>query len=261
MIRPPAVAGQFYPEEKKELEKNVSFLLSRAEAPEIKGEIFGLLSPHAGYVFSGQVAACGYKALAGRDFDTVILMGDSHYERFEGVSFWSSGKWETPLGKVEVDEQLVEKITSFSKRFYSRDSAHIFEHSLEVQLPFLQKTLKKFKILPIVFGSEDEDWESLAQALLGNIGRKKTLIVASSDLSHYLPYGEAVKKDKRTLEAVLGGNYTSLEACGKDSLKTLMKVSESLKGQAHLLKYANSGDVEAGDKNRVVGYGSVAFHR
>jgi len=259
-LRLPAVAGQFYPEEKKELTEIVGKFLGEARPPEIEGEIFGLVLPHAGYIFSGPVAAYGFKAIAGKKFDTVIIIGDSHYERFEGVSLWPVGIWETPLGQVEVDKKLTTEILSASDRFIIRDSAHLFEHSLEVQIPFLQKVLKDFKIVPIIFGSEDEDWERLAQAILENIKDKKVLIIASSDLSHYLPYQEAQKIDSQTLEAILNLNTQNLEVCAKDSVKTLIEIAKLLGGKTKLLKYLNSGDT-AGDKSKVVGYGAIAFYR
>src|SRR4030042_1986982 len=218
MIKPPAVAGQFYPEEKEELEKMVDEILIKAEFPKINGgEIFGLLLPHAGYIYSGPVAAAGFKAIEGKSFDTVIIIGDSHYERFDGVSIWLEGFWETPLGKVKVDEGLAKNILSSSGRFIERDSAHIFEHSIEVQLPFLQKTLKNFKILPIIFGSEDEDWKRLAKVILENAKDQKILIIASADLSHYLTYEDAKKIDRKTLDSILNLQKDDLEVCAKDS--------------------------------------------
>lgn len=276
-IRPPAVAGQFYPGEKKELESMIDKLISQAEVPEIEGEIFGLLLPHAGYVFSGQVIAFGLKAIRGKIFDTVIIIGDSHTEHFQGVSIWPAGSWETPLGEVEVDKELAGKILSFSERFIVRDSAHLFEHSVEVEIPFLQKTLKDFKILPIIFGSQDKDWKNLAKAILNNIKRKKILIIASSDLSHYPPYQEAKKADLEILKAVLEVNPEVLKEkiqklekknipnaqtflCAQDSVKTLLEIAKNLRAKAKLLNYANSGDLQEGDKFHVVGYGAVGFY-
>jgi AmmeMemoRadiSam system protein B len=258
MIRLPAVAGQFYPEDKRGLEKIINELLAKAEPTKIDGEIFGLLLPHAGYVYSGSVAAYGFKAVAGKKFDTVVIVGDSHCERFDGVAVWPEGIWQTPLGKVEVDGEAAKKIFASSQRCFRKDSAHLFEHSLEVQLPFLQKALKGFKILPIVFGSEDEDWQMLAETILKNIGQK-FLIIASTDLSHYLPYEEAKKIDEQTLNDILNFQSEKLEVCAADSTKTLIEVAKKLGGKAELLKYANSGDT-AGDKERVVGYGTVAFY-
>lgn len=270
-IRMPAVAGQFYPGEKEELGSMIEEYLSQAQPVEIEGEIFGLVLPHAGYVFSGPVAAAGIKAVAGKSFDTVIIMGDSHMEHFDGVSIWPAGAWETPLGKIEVDSALAEAILAESERFFSRDSAHLFEHSLEVQLPFLQKTLKDFKILPIIFGSEDKDWAELARVILRKIKNKKVLIIASSDLSHYPPYDLARKEDSKTLEAILNLDFQTLDReltsnvqtylCGKDSVKTLMEMAKNLGAKAKLLKYANSGDAPVGDRAKVVGYGAVVFYR
>jgi hypothetical protein len=259
-LRLPAVAGQFYPGEKVKLERTIEDFLDKVEAPVIEGEVFGLLLPHAGYLFSGLVAAHGVKAIIGKDFDTVIIIGDSHYERFDGVSIWPEGFWETPLSRLEIDNELAHKIIAASDRFLMKDSTHLFEHSIEVQLPFLQKTLKKFKILPIIFGSEDEDWQSLAKAILENIKDRKVLIIASADLSHYLSYEKAREIDQKTLENIINLQTQDLEVCAIDSVKTLIEITKSLGGKAKLLKYLNSGDT-AGDKSQVVGYGAVVFYR
>lgn len=260
MIRQAAAAGQFYPEDKKGLSKMIDDFMLMANPPEIRGEIFGLLVPHAGYVFSGAVAASGFKSIVGKNFDTVIIIGDSHYERFDGISIWPNGAWQTPLGDVLVDEKLANKFFSSSKRFLLRDSAHLFEHSIEVQLPFLQKTLKGLKILPIMFGSENKDWKLLAGTILKNINYKKVLIIASADLSHYLSYEEAKKIDKKTLENILNLKVSGLNICAIDSAKTLIEITKNLGGKAKLLKYLNSGD-SGGDKLKVVGYGALAFYR
>ncbi len=274
-LRFPAVADQFYPGEEKELETMIDEFLGKVKLPAIKGEILGLILPHAGYVFSGEVAACGYKAIAGKSFETVILIGDSHYERFDGVSVWERGEWETPLGKAEINEDMAKEILSKSKRFFIRDSAHFFEHSLEVQIPFLQKVLKNFKILPIIFGSENEDWKELAEAILKVTKDKKALIIASSDLSHYPPYEIAQKADQETIEGILTSDpeqfdqkirglkrkYIGVDtfACAQDSIKTILEIGKRLKVKAKLLKYQNSGDTPFGEKSQVVGYGAIIF--
>jgi len=278
-IREPAVAGQFYPQEKQELENMLKGFLMEANPPDIEGEPIGLLAPHAGYVFSGPVAAAGFKAIEGKEFDTVILIGDSHHEWFEGVSVWPAGLWRTPLGEVKVDQELAEKIISASPRFMVKDSAHLLEHSLEVEIPFLQMTLKKgFKILPIIFGSEDKDWQNLAKVIEENIKGKKVLIIASSDLSHYPPYDLAKEADLKTLKAIektdpliLREKIQELEKenipnartfiCGQDAVKTLLQIAKDLKARAKVLRYANSGDSPFGEKNQVVGYGAVLFFK
>jgi AmmeMemoRadiSam system protein B len=274
-LRFPAVAGQFYPGEREELSQMIDEFLKNAKVPKIEGEIFGILVPHAGYVFSGPVAAYSYKAISGKNFETVVLIGDSHYEYFDGVSVWDRGEWETPLGRVKIDEELAKEILNFSKRFLVKDSAHLFEHSLEVQIPFLQKVLKNFKILPLIFGSEDKDWEDLAKAILKLMERKKILVVASTDLSHYPPYEIAVEADKRTIEGILSSDPEKFKekietlkklfpdvdtfACAQDTIKTILEISKNLKGKARLLNYQNSGDTIYGEKSQVVGYSAIAF--
>jgi MEMO1 family protein len=274
-IRFPAVAGQFYPGEEKELSQMIDEFLKNVKVPKIEGEIFGVLVPHAGYVFSGSVAAPCYKAIEGKNFETVVLIGDSHYEYFGGVSVWERGTWEMPFGRVKVDEELAKEILSFSKRFFVKDSAHLFEHSLEVQIPFLQKVLKNFKILPLIFGSENEDWKDLAKAILKLMEKKKILVVASSDLSHYPPYKVAQEVDKITIEGILSSDPEKFKekienlkklfkdidtfACAQDTIKTILEIAKNLKAKAKLLKYQNSGDISFSDKENVVGYCSVCF--
>ncbi len=274
-IRPCAVAGQFYPDEKKELEKMVENFLKEAEIPEIEGEVFGLILPHAGYIFSGFVAGHGFKLISGKNFKNIILIGDSHYEWFDGVSIWEKGFWETPFGKVKVNEKLAKKILSHSKRFFVRDSAHLFEHSLEVQLPFLQKVLEDFEIVPIIFGSENKDWKDLARAILNSM-EKNTLVIVSSDLSHYPSYEIANQVDLKTIEAILKCDPQKFSkkieelkekfpdvdtfACAQDSIKTILEISKEKKAKAKLLKYQNSGDTLFGDKFQVVGYSAIAFY-
>ena len=259
-LRLPEVAGQFYPENKKELAEMIDEFLIQAKPPKIEGDIFGLLLPHAALEYSGPAAACGFKAIAGRNFDTVIILGDSHYERFDGVSIWPDGAWETPLGKVEVDNELARTVLANSKRFFRRDSAHLWEHSVEIQLPFLQRVLKNFKILPIVFGSENKDWELLAEVIVENIKNKRILIIASADLSHYLPYQKAKKIDSETIKNILNLRTNNLDVCAIDSAKTLIEITKLFGGQTKLLKYLSSADT-ADSKAKVVGYGAVVFYK
>jgi len=276
-IRFPAVAGQFYPGEEGELNQMIDEFLKNAKVSEIKDEIFGILVPHAGYVFSGPVAAHCYKTIQGKKFETVVLIGDSHYEYFDGVSVWEKGEWETPFGRVKVDEGSAKEILTFSKRFFVKDSAHLFEHSLEVQIPFLQRVLKNFKILPLIFGSEDKDWKDLAKSILKLMEKRKILVVASSDLSHYPPYEVAQEADKRTIEGILSSDPEKFKekienlkrlfpdvdtfACAQDTIKTILEISKNLKGKAKLLKYQNSGDTIYGERSQVVGYGAICFYK
>lgn len=276
-VRFPAVAGQFYPDQKEELEGTIKKFLSVAKIPQIEGEVFAMISPHAGYLFSGVVASHSFQAISGEEFECVILIGDSHYEWFDGVSIWDDGIWYTPLGGVKIHKSLAQKILTKSKRFFVRESAHLFEHSLEVQIPFLQMTLKDFKILPIIFGSEDKDWKILAQSIVEVCDKEKILVIASSDLSHYPPYDIAQRVDRETIEGILSGDplhfsqtvkklkmeYPNIDtfACAQDSIKTVLEISKTLKGRAQLLKYQNSGDSMLGERSKVVGYCSICFMR
>jgi hypothetical protein len=277
IVREPAVAEQFYPGDKEELSSMIDNFLANATLPGIKGEPIAFVVPHAGYQFSGQVAAYGYKALEGEQVDTVIIIGNSHYERFDGISVFLKGVYKTPLGEVKINSDLAQKIIQESKRIFFKESAHKLEHSIEVQIPFLQKVLKHFKIVPIIFGnSNKDDWKILGDALLKNIKGENVILIASSDLSHYPPYEVAKYADKKIIEAILTGDIEHLEktveelqqenlpntitfACGIDAIKTVMYVAKHLGAdEIKLLKYVNSGNT-AGDKNRVVGYSAIGF--
>ena len=276
-VRMPAVAGAFYPAGKGELGSMIDSFLAKANPPEIPGSLVALVLPHAGYVYSGQVAAYGYKELVGKRFDTVIIMCDSHRARFDGVAVYPAGSWETPLGDVPVDAALAKKLVAASPRIRSSEEQFKGDHTLEVQLPFLQKTLKDFQIVPILFGnSGGNDYEVLARAILENAKDKDVLVIASSDLSHYPNYKDAKVADRVTIDGILSGDVSTFErdvaktmmkgmgnlatcACGADSIKTAMLVA---KGESAdkivLLDAANSGDV-SGERGRVVGYASIGF--
>ena len=277
IVREPVVAGKFYPKDKNQLAILLDNFLEKVSLPEIKGEVIALIVPHAGYQFSGEVSAHAFKTLEGEQVDTVIIIGNSHYERFDGVSVFPKGAYKTPLGEVKIDSDLAQKIIQESDRIFFKESVHKLEHSIEVEIPFLQKTLKHFKIVPILFGnSQKEDWKILGDAILKHIKGKNIILIASSDLSHYPPYEIAKYADKKTIEAILTGDIEHFEktiqelqqenlpntvtfACGSDAIKTVMYVAKKLEAsEIKLLKYANSGDT-AGDKNRVVGYSAIGF--
>jgi hypothetical protein len=273
-IREPAVAGAFYSGSKEGLENVIDEYLLRAKLPKIEKYVRALIVPHAGYQFSGWVAAYGYKTLINQDIDTVILIGNSHREYFEGVSVYASGYYKTPLGNIEIDKALAKKIIDSHEKISFRESAHSQEHSLEVQLPFLQKVLGNFKIVPIIIGNQPGAVEILINALKGLID-DNTLLVASSDLSHYPGYEDAKYSDNKVIEAILTNKRENLRetisqleqenifnlqtcACGQDAIEVTMGLlgdSTDIK----LLKYANSGDVPIGDKSQVVGYAAIVF--
>ncbi len=263
-IRRPAVAGAFYPGNRLLLQRQVDGFLAKAKKVELEGELIALISPHAGYIYSGPVAAYSYKQLERKDFDTVILIGPSHHIGFAGASIYNQGPYQTPLGLVEVDIDLANKIIAQDKSIGYIPQAHIREHSLEVQLPFLQRTLKDFKIVPILISdSSVKNCQILADAIFKSIKGKKVLIVASTDLSHYQPYKEACQLDKVTLDAIVTLNPEEVakkgDMCGKAAVLTTIILAKRLRAdKAIILKYLNSGDT-AGPKDGVVGYGAVAI--
>ncbi len=269
-VRQPAVAGSFYPASVPELRRMVKGFLEQVQPVELDGELVALVVPHAGFVFSGQVAAHSYKQLEGRDFDTIILIGDSHRMKFPGASIGNYSAYRTPLGDVSVDRTLVKKLIKENEKIGFHPQAHKKEHSLEVQLPFLQTVLGDFKIVPIIMGERNlQTCKILADALLKHTKDRNVLFIASTDLSHFHPYQEAVEIDKKTISAMekLDGDLlfkglqrNEYELCGGAATVVTMLVAEKLgANKVKLLKYANSGDVPFGDKSRVVGYAAMAI--
>lgn len=211
MVREPVVAGQFYPADARELAQQIDGFLSQARTEKL-GRVRGLIVPHAGYIYSGQVAAFGFKQLAGESVDTVILIGNSHHAYFDGAAIYDKGYFKTPLGEVAIDEDLAGKIIAVNKAIKANVTAHAAEHSLEVEVPFLQRILKNFKLVPILMGNADtEDIKILAEAIGKNIIDKNILVVVSSDMSHYPSYKQANYADQKTCEAILTGQVDELE--------------------------------------------------
>ncbi len=254
-VRTPAVQGQFYPSSPDELKSLVQTYLD--DAPYLAlPDVHGLICPHAGYIYSGPTAGHSYKQLSDI-YDTVILLGPSHYVWFKGASIPEYTHYETPLGLVKISE----KVYDLKKEpiFTTVPEAHTKEHCLEVQIPFLQCVLTDFEIIPVVLG--DVDCEAVASALSPLID-EKTLVVASSDLSHYYPYEKACNVDTICTESVPALDFEtvlSCEACGIKAIMTLMRIAEQKGWEGILLDYKNSGDT-AGGKDKVVGYMSVAFY-
>ena len=257
-VRPAAVAGMFYPGAPDELRQMVHTFIKDARGVKAPGKIRGLVSPHAGYIYSGIVAAAGYGQIA-PSTRTVILLGPSHRVALRAASIPGVQAYRTPLGDV----RLARLATTLRRLpdFESVPEAHLKEHGLEVQLPFLQVMLKGFEIVPILTNSSDP--KALAKALAPYIG-EDTLVVASSDLSHYYSYETAIGLDRICTTAISNCKFSDMpicEACGKQAVLTLMHIAEIKGWQGILVDYRNSGDT-AGGKNRVVGYASIAFvHR
>lgn len=285
-VRSPAVAGSFYPSSEKDLNATLSALLNQAEIISSTESAKILIVPHAGISYSGQVAAWGFKQIEGKKFTRIILLGASHRAFFNHAAVYNKGLWETPLGKVEVDENLAKMLID-DKEIVADLSPHQDEHSLEIELIFLQKVLKNFRILPILLSQTSEDLvNNLAQKISDNLD-ENTFLVISSDLSHYPPYEVANKVDGETIKAILSGKqeifaktvaiqesagYQGVEtcACGAEAVKVGLKVGEILGLEFKKIKYANSGDPPSpsesegfggAGKSQVVGYAAIVGYR
>ncbi|MDP3143728.1 MAG: AmmeMemoRadiSam system protein B [Candidatus Omnitrophota bacterium] len=270
-VKAPNVAGGFYPSNPKELSLMIDGFLNAASVEELS-DIVALVSPHAGYQYSGQVAAYGYKAIKGKKYSTVIVLAPSHYVGFPGISVWGSGKFRTPLGDIPVDSELVARLIKENPQISFIAEAFLKEHSLEVQLPFLQKALTDFKIVPIVMGQLNfKDCQRFADTLTNTVGdRKDILVVASTDLSHFHPANEAQMLDRQTLNylsqfdaKLLWENSSKYDpsVCGlAPIISTLLYAQAPGDKNIKILKYAHSGDV-TGDLSSVVGYVSAAIYK
>ncbi|MFA6355820.1 MAG: AmmeMemoRadiSam system protein B, partial [Candidatus Omnitrophota bacterium] len=273
-IQKPVVAGSFYPAESVILARQVDKYLEDAKPRQIDGEIVALISPHAGYEYSGPIAAYGYKAVFGRKYDTVVIIAPSHRLIFDGAAVLEKDSYETPLGAVPIDVDFVKKLMRAEKvTVVSKPQAFEEEHSLEVQIPFLQRSLKDFKLVPVVIGRPDYNTcIGLTRGLVKVIkaSGKRVLIVASTDLSHYYKYDDAVVKDQATISEIMNYDPGRLagkigerecELCGSAPVIVAMLAGKELGAEnISVLKYANSGDT-AGDKSRVVGYGSIVIYK
>jgi len=278
-IRPPYVAGGFYPADANELGKMIDDFLARASAEKLEGSLVALICPHAGYVFSGGVAAYSYIQLKGRNYDRVVVLAPSHYETFPFSSIYEGDAYRTPLGDVPVDHEFADKLVKLSSTIKISDRGHgeveergqrYGEHALEDQLPFLQRVLGRFKLVPIVMGDPGYDaCRALGIALSKAVPGTNTLILVSSDLSHYHTYDEAEQMDHQILKTIEEWDYFTLSQnterniwkgpCGGGPIVAAMIAAERMGARhAQLLMYANSGDV-TGDKSRVVGYGALAL--
>jgi MEMO1 family protein len=270
-IRESVIAGSWYPGDPGQLTKDIKGYLAKVPAQKIDGELVAVISPHAGYIYSGQVAAYSYKLLEGRHYDFVVIVAPSHHARFNGASIYPRGGFRTPLGVVPVAEAIVDQLLDKSSITNTLPEAHAQEHSLEIQLPFLQVVLKDFQLVPIVMGEQDlETCEELARVIAAVIKGKNALLVASSDLSHYHPYNEAKALDKVVLDRVNAFDAQGLakaigqgrcEACGGGPIVTVMMAAQILGAdKGEVLHYANSGDV-TGDHSGVVGYMAAALYK
>jgi AmmeMemoRadiSam system protein A len=280
LVREPAVAGLFYPKDPVQLSLMIDRLLAAAPvAPE--GDLKAIVCPHAGYEFSGPTAAYSYKNPIGRRYDTVIILAPSHYALFDGASVPAVDAYRTPLGLVPISPKAraLAKISPCLSELCcpvqrppwwqqsskpapdpGKDTPDTWEHSAEVQVPFLQKVLTNFSILPVVFGNVDP--AQVARAVATQLD-DKTLLVVSSDLSHYHPYDEARQLDDRCVKAMCNLDIAAMEsqeACGKLPILALLNLAHQNGWQARLLDYRNSGDTSGDKSHGVVGYAAIAFY-
>jgi hypothetical protein len=272
-MREPAVAGQFYAFDKEGLQKELkkSFAFSgEPKKSKNKNSILSAVCPHAGYMYSGGVAAYSYRALKeDRTAETFVIIGPNHGGVGPAVSVYPSGEWETPLGKIEIDSKLAQEIAG--DKFTLDDSAHTFEHSAEVQLPFLQRVFKDFKIVPICVLDQRLDlMKELGERLAKVLDENRHVVIASTDFSHYIPNEDAYSRDFKAIEAIKSLDENALfeaidkydiSMCGYGGVAATIVYSK-FKGakKGELLKYMTSGDV-TGDKSAVVGYGSLILKK
>lgn len=269
-FREPAVAGYFYPKDETLLRNTINDFFAEVYDENKYGHIYGIIAPHAGYTYSGLTASYAYKLIHGKKYDTVVVLSPSHREYFPGISIYSGDAYKTPLGEVEVNKELAEKIVHGSKYISRGEEGHRAEHALEVHIPFLQIALGNFTIIPVVMGDQNiAVINELADKLSGIIDGK-TLIVASSDLSHFYNADIADKLDGRIEERIKNFDYKGLwedieskksEACGGALMVCLMKAMKKAGiNNSTVLYRCNSGDV-SGDYSEVVGYLSAVFYK
>jgi hypothetical protein len=269
-LRRAAFAGSWYPRSAAAIVAEVEGYLGAASPGAVTGRLVGIVSPHAGLQYSGPVAAYGYSLLRGRAAVSVVLVGPSHRAAFAGMALQASGAWETPLGCAPIDEELAQALLAAERTLFDDPGLHRDEHSLEMQMPFLQRVMPGLRIVPVLMGTQSrEEVEALAAALARALPGRDVLLVASSDLSHYQPAAVAGRLDAEVVEAVRRFDPEALMrrletrdnvACGGGPLVAVMKAARTLGAdRAAVLRYADSGDVGEHDKSHVVGYLSAAF--
>lgn len=270
-IRRPAAAGMFYPGGAGELRSMAELMLAEAEAEEEEhGRIFGLISPHAGYMYSGATAAKAYAYLKGGIYKKIIILAPSHFEYFPGISVYGGQAYQTPLGAVEIDKELRDKLLNQSDLIFESSKGHGKEHAVETQLPFLQTVLEnEFTFVPVVIGDQKREIVFNLADALSEILDEDVLIVVSSDLSHYHDKEEAKFLDDKIAGKIESFDYESLqtslergacEACGGGGIAALLKAAAN-KGKSgiKITGRSDSGDV-SGDDSQVVGYLSAVIY-
>lgn len=270
-IKLPNVSGQFYDADPNKLSQDVETYLKDADIVPVEDDVQIVIAPHAGYMYSGSVAGYSFKAVSQKQFKTIVILAPSHFYGFAGASVWNQGGFQTPLGKVAVDEEFAQKLSVIDQHFAFDAQAYQKEHSLEVEIPFLQKTFIDFKIVPVILGQMSyANCQKLALVLDQLIGqRSDVLVVVSSDMSHYHEGTAARSMDTASLASIKKLDAQDLyqqcrlgkkEMCGFVPVTTALLLAQKRGLQAKVLKYAHSGDI-TGDNSRVVGYSSVIFYK
>jgi len=268
-LRKAAVAGLFYPAEPTNLSEEVKLLLSVSQPEKNFKNILGIVSPHAGYIYSGRTAAYGFNLLKNKNYHNVIILSPSHKEYFPGISIYDGDAYSTPLGTVEVNKDLANKLIEGSKTIFLGEQGHRQEHAIEVQLPFLQTVLNDFQIVPIVIGDQSKLFVDELAKQLAKVIDENTVVVASSDMSHYHSRQQADILDSIVEDAINNFEYDKLqdyldkrvcEACGGGPIVAMMKAGDLLnRKKSFVLNRSDSGDV-TGDFNEVVGYLSALVY-
>jgi AmmeMemoRadiSam system protein B len=271
VLRRAAVAGSWYPGTAPAINAEVDSYLDASRAAPPPGRLVALVSPHAGLRYSGPVAAYGYGLLRGvAPGLTAVMVGPSHRAAFEGVALHARGAWDTPLGRAAIDEEIAQALLEDAGVVFDDPGLHRDEHSLEMQMPFLQRLVPGLRIVPMLMGSQSRrEVEALGASLGKALAGRRALLVASSDLSHYQPAAVANQLDAAVVDAVGRLDDESLlrrletrenVACGGGPVVAVMKAARALGAdRASVLKYGDSGDVGERDKSHVVGYLSAAF--
>ncbi len=274
-IRTPAVAGMFYPSEKNELKESIhqcflhSFGPGKLPPTEEKKKIYGVICPHAGYMYSGPIACHSFYSISSESPELFIIIGPNHWGVGCNVAAMKDCSWETPLGQVEVDSDAASELSRISNMVDLDFFSHTKEHSLEVQVPMLQEVYSKFKILPIILINQEKNAaEEIGEAVAIISKQKNSMIIGSSDFTHYEPNEFAHEQDKALIEPILDLDVDqfykvlyekNVTACGYGAIASTMIACKKLGAtKGELLKYATSGDV-TGDTSSVVGYGSIIF--
>ncbi len=278
LIRQPAVAGQFYPVDSAKLANQIKVFLKNAKPRRVEN-VIALIVPHAGYIYSGQIDADAYNQVKGNKYDLIVILGTNHTTAgFEGISVYPEGAFATPIGNMEIDDKTAGELLKKDSDITADLSVHKKEHSIEVQIPFLKYLFPQTKILPVIVGKPDiEMCTRFGKALSAVLKDKKVLVIASSDLSHYPGFDDAVKVDNNTLKTIAGlnpgeivsvmenqldGNIPQLVTCGCGEapiIAAVITAKELGANYASILSYSNSGYNPVGTPDRVVGYGAVVI--